>query len=102
MFKLKIIDFVCDSNNKFFKIIKTIKILEWFSCCNVLKIRTLIDICVYYRIRVINFIIITSFIYYLLKNEEIFVWAEEQKEIMNILKLILTIALILKLLKYFF
>ena len=39
-----------------------------------------------------NFVIIAFFIYRLLKNEELFVWTEEQKDVMNILKLILTIA----------
>ena len=73
MFELKIVNFVCDSNNRSFEITKTIKILEWFSCCNISKIRAFINICVYYRIWIINFIIIVSSIYCLLKNGEFFV-----------------------------
>ena len=50
MFELKIVDFVCDSNNKSSKIAKIIKILEWSSCRNFSKIWTFINICMYYRI----------------------------------------------------
>ena len=73
MFELKIVNFVCDSKNKFFEIAKVRKILEQSSYCNVSKIRTFINVCVYYWIWIINFIIITSFIYHLLKNEKLFV-----------------------------
>ena len=100
MSELKIIDFVCDSNDKSSETAKIIKILEWSSCRNVSKVRTFIDVCVYYRIWIINFVIITSFIYRFLKNEKFFVWAEEQKNVMNILKLILTTAPTLKFLNY--
>ena len=43
MFELKIVDFVCDSNNRFFKIAKIIKILECSFCCDVSKVRTFIN-----------------------------------------------------------
>ena len=56
----------------------------------------------YYRIWVINFIIIVFFIYRLLKNEKLFVWTKKQKNVMNILKLILTIASALRFLNYSF
>ena len=49
-----------------------------------------------------NFIIIASFIYRFLKNKEFFVWTEEQKNVMNNLKLTLTTASTLKFLNYFF
>ena len=49
-----------------------------------------------------NFVIIASSIYCLLRNGEPFVWAEEQKDVMNILKLILTTASALKFLNYSF
>ena len=98
----KIIDFICDLNNKFFKITKMIKILKWFSCQNVSEVRAFIEICIYYRIWVIDFIIIVAFIYRLLKNEKFFVWKKKQKIAMNILKLTLTIASVLKSLNYFF
>ena len=75
--ELKIVDFVCDSNDRFSETAKIIKILEWSSCRDVSKVRAFIDVCVYYRIWVINFVIIASSIYRLLKNEKSFVWAEE-------------------------
>ena len=102
MSELKIINFVCDSNNKFSEIAKIIKILEWSSCHDVLKVRAFINVCMYYRIWITNFIIIASFIYCLLKNEKFFVWAKKQKNVINILKLILTTASTLKLLNYSF
>ena len=100
MSELKIVDFICDSNDRFSETAKIIKILEWSSCRDVSKVRTFINVCVYYRIWIMNFIIIASSIYCLLKNEESFMWAEEQKNVMNILKLILTTASTLKFLNY--
>ena len=47
---LKIVNFICDLNNRFFEITKIIKILKWFSCRNVSEVRIFIEICVYYRI----------------------------------------------------
>ena len=85
-----------------FETAKIIKILEWPSCHDVSKVRTFINVCVYYRIWVMNFVIIISLIYCLLKNKKFFVWAEEQKNVMNILKLILTTASTLRLLNYSF
>ena len=49
-----------------------------------------------------NFIIISSFIYRLLKNKKFFVWIEEQKTVINILKLILKTVSTLKFLNYSF
>ena len=48
-----------------------------------------------------KFVIIVIFIYHFLKNEEFFVWKKKQKIAMNILKLTLTIAFVLKFLNYF-
>ena len=47
---LKIIDFICDLNDKFLKTIKIIKILKWFSCRNICEVRAFIKVCVYYKI----------------------------------------------------
>ena len=98
----KIVDFVYDSNDRFFETTKMIKILKWFSCRNVFEVRAFIEVCVYYRIWIMNFVIIVVFIYYFLKNEKSFVWKEKQKIVINILKLTLTIAFALKSLNYFF
>ena len=73
IFELKIVNFVYDSNNKFSKITKIIKIPEWFSCCDISKVRVFINVCVYYRMKIINFITIASFIDHLLKNQKSFV-----------------------------
>ena len=100
MSELKIVDFIYDSNDKSSETAKIIKILEWTFYCNVPKVRVFINVCVYYRIWIINFIIIISFIYRLLMNEKFFVWAEEQKNVMNNLKLILTTVSTLRLLNY--
>ena len=43
-----------------------------------------------------NFVIIVSFIYRFLKTEKFFMWEKKQKNIMNILKLTLTTAFVLK------
>ena len=98
----KIVDFVCDSNDRFLETTKIIKILKWFSCRNVFEVRAFIEVCVYYRIWIMNFVIIAAFIYRLLKNGKSFMWKEKQKIVMNILKLTLTIAFVLKSLNYFF
>ena len=77
MSELKIIDFVYDSNNKSSKIVKIIKIFKWSPYFAISKVRAFTNVCVYYRIWIINFVIITSSIYRLLKNEKPFVWTEE-------------------------
>ena len=46
----KIIDFIYDSNNRFFEITKIIKILKWFSCWDVFEICAFIEVYVYYKI----------------------------------------------------
>ena len=46
----KIVDFICDSNDRFFETIKMIKILKWFSCRDISEIRAFIEVCVYYKI----------------------------------------------------
>ena len=48
MFDLKIVNFVCDSNDRFSEIAKIIEILKWFSCCDALEIKTSLNVCVYY------------------------------------------------------
>ena len=70
---LKIVNFICDSNDRFFETAKIIKILKWSSCRDVSEIRAFIEVYVYYRIWVMNFVIIAAFIYRFLKNEEFFV-----------------------------
>ena len=66
--KIKIIEFVCDENEKHSNIAKIIKIVEWSSCINIKKMRKFVKICVYYRYFVENFVIIVIFFYLLLKK----------------------------------
>ena len=80
---------------------KMIKILKWSSCRNVSEVCVFIEVYVYYKIWIMNFVIIVILIYRLLKNEKSFMWKEKQKIAMNILKLTLTIAFVLKSLNYF-
>ena len=98
----KIVDFVCDLNDRSFETTKMIKILKWSFCRNVSEVRAFIEVCVYYKIWIMNFIIIVVFIYCFLKNEKFFVWKKKQKTAINILKLTLTTASALKFLNYFF
>ena len=46
----KIVNFICDLNDRFFKTTKMIKILKWFSCWNVFEVCAFIEVCVYYKI----------------------------------------------------
>ena len=46
----KIVNFIYDLNDKFFKTTKMIKILKWSSCQNVFEVRAFIKVCMYYKI----------------------------------------------------
>ena len=46
IFNLKIVDFVCDFNDKSFEIVKIIKILKWSSYCDIFEFRAFINVCV--------------------------------------------------------
>ena len=46
----KIVDFICDLNDRFSETMKMIKILKCFFCRNVSEVRAFIEVCVYYRI----------------------------------------------------
>ena len=61
--------------------------MKWFVCTNVAKTRKFIEICMYYRIFIENFVIVFASIYMLLKKNVIFVWKSKQQKIMNILKM---------------
>ena len=65
-------NFICDLNDRFFETAKIIKILKWFSCRDVFEVRAFIEVCVYYKIKIVNLIIIATSIYRFLKNEKSF------------------------------
>jgi hypothetical protein len=56
--ELRVIDFVCDVKKRHSDTTKIIKILNKFFCQNVVDVREFIEICVFYRIFIANFVFI--------------------------------------------
>jgi hypothetical protein len=71
--ELRMIDFVCDVERRHSNTTKVIKILNWFSCQDVIDVREFIEICVFYRVFIANFVLITQSIYAFLKKNIFFV-----------------------------
>jgi hypothetical protein len=88
--EIKIIDFVCVMNDRHSNITKVIKILNWLVCTDLVETREFIEICVYYRIWIDDFVIIVASIYILFKKNVVFIWEVAQQKAMNILKLVFT------------
>jgi hypothetical protein len=88
--EIKIVDFVCDADDRHSNTAKVIKILNWLVCTDLVETREFIEICVYYRIWIDDFVIIVASIYILFKKNVVFVWEVAQQKAMNILKLALT------------
>ncbi len=86
--KLRVIEFVCDVEKRHSNTTKVIKILNWSSCQDVVDVREFIEICVFYRIFIADFVFIAQFIYAFLKKNVSFVWRLAQQEAMNILKIV--------------
>ncbi len=86
--ELRMIDFVCDVKRRHSDTAKIIKILNWFSCQNAVDVREFIEICVFYRIFIANFVFIAQSIYAFLKKNVFFVWNSTQQKAMNILKIV--------------
>jgi hypothetical protein len=86
--ELRMIDFVCDVERRHSNTIKIIKILNWFSCQNVVDVREFIEICVFYRVFIVDFVFIAQSIYAFLKKNVSFVWKFVQQEAMNIFKIV--------------
>jgi hypothetical protein len=72
--ELRIVEFVCDVEERHSDTTKMIKILNWFSCQDVADVREFIEICVFYRVFIVDFVLIAQFIYALLKKNVSFVW----------------------------
>ncbi len=85
--ELRVIEFVCDVEKRHSDTTKIIKILNWSSCQNIVDVRKFIEICVFYRVFIADFVFIAQLIYALLKKNVSFVWKLAQQEIMNILKI---------------
>jgi hypothetical protein len=85
--ELRVIDFVCDVEKRHSNTIKIIKILNWSFCQNVADVREFIEIYVFYRVFIADFVLIASSIYVFLKKNVSFVWKLVQQEVMNIFKI---------------
>jgi hypothetical protein len=72
--ELRIVEFVCDVEKRHSNTTKMIKILNWFSCQNVVDVREFIEICVFYRVFIADFVFIAQLIYAFLKKNVSFVW----------------------------
>ncbi len=86
--ELRVIEFVCDVEKRHSNTTKIIKILNWSSCQNAVDVREFIEICVFYRIFIVDFVFIAQLIYALLKKNVSFVWKLVQQKAMNIFKIV--------------
>jgi hypothetical protein len=86
--EFRMIEFVCDVERRHSDTTKIIKILNWSSCQDVVDVREFIEICVFYRVFIADFVLIAQSIYALLKKNVSFVWKFAQQEAMNILKIV--------------
>ena len=100
MKQLKIVEFVCRSNEHSSVINKVLKIVQWRLCQNLKKAHAFIDLCVYYWLWINWFAIISSSIYDLFKKNITFLWMLKQQQIMNKLKILLSTELIIQQLNY--
>jgi hypothetical protein len=82
------IEFVCDIEKRHSNTTKIIKILNWSSCQNVVDVREFIEICVFYRVFIADFVFIAQLIYAFLKKNVSFVWKLAQQKAMNIFKIV--------------
>jgi hypothetical protein len=85
--EFRIVEFICDVEERHSNTTKMIKILNWSSCQNVADVREFIEICVFYRVFIADFAFIAQLIYALLKKNVSFVWKLAQQEVMNIFKI---------------
>ena len=84
---IRIVGFICDGDGRHPDTVKVIKIVEWPPCSSPTEARGFIGVCVYYRIFIEDFALISAPIYRLLKKNVIFIWGPEQQEAMDILKM---------------
>jgi hypothetical protein len=73
--EFRIVEFVCDVEKRHSNTTKIIKILNWFSCQNVVDVREFIEVCVFYQVFIaISFLLLSLFMlfwkrmFYSLKN----------------------------------
>ena len=97
---IKIVGFVCDSEGRRPDSSKVIKLLEWDPCMDVRSARAFIGLCVYYRIWIRDFAMVSEPIYRLFRRGASFEWGVEQDTAMTHLKTALTQAPALRGLDY--
>jgi len=100
MKQLKIVEFVCESNEHFFVADKVLKIVQWRLSQNLEKACVFINLCIYYWLCINQFVIISSSIYDLFKKNVVFLWMLKQQQIMNKLKILLLTESIIQQLDY--
>ncbi len=59
---------MCDIEGRYPDIVKVIKILEWVYCDNISEARVFISVCMYFRIWIRDFAIVTAVIYKLFRK----------------------------------
>ena len=91
MKKLRIMRFICGSEEHFLKTVKVLKIVKWSSCQSIKDVWAFIELCVYYWLWIKKFAMITASIYDLFKKNHTFDWRTEEQKVMNCLKIVLSI-----------
>ena len=74
--QLKAVGFLCDDKVRHSAPRKVTKISQWRECQNPKEVRAFLGCCVYYRIWVQNFAVVSKPLYELLKKNIEFVWTE--------------------------
>jgi hypothetical protein len=83
---MKVVGYVCDSNERHPQATKVAKILQWKKPANASEARTFIGVCMYYRIWTKNFTHVASLIYRLLRQNVHFDWGPEQIKAITLLQ----------------
>ena len=77
MLNIKIMRFVCNFHDCRSEDFKIIKILKWCFCHNVTSVWVFIEVCMYYRVWIENFVLIAVSIFQLFKKKIKFMWEKE-------------------------
>ena len=100
MKKLRIMKFICESEECFSETVKVLKIVKWSSCWSIKDAQTFIELCVYYWLWIKKFVMIVISIYDLFKKNHTFDWKTEEQKVMNCLKIVLSTQSIIQSLIY--
>ncbi len=77
MVGIRIVRYLCDIEDRYPDIAKIIKILKWLYYDSVTEVRVFLDIYVYFRIWISDFVIVAALIYYLCRKNVVFEWEEK-------------------------